>query len=58
MNDKIKLARNPSTAGKSKLFEILKHFDGLDVVDNKDGSFGINFKLRLKDERKQARVKL
>ena len=54
----MKLSRNPSTVGKSNLFEILKHFDGLDIVDNKDGSFGINFKLRLKDERKQKRVKL
>ncbi len=54
----MKLAINHSTAGKSKLIEILKQIESLEIVDNRDGSFGINFKLRIKDERKQARVKL
>jgi hypothetical protein len=53
----MKLARNPSTAGKSKLLDILKQIESLEIVDNKDGSFSINFKTTIKDERKQVRIK-
>jgi hypothetical protein len=60
MNERIKLHNRSRRNGKSSILKMLKNIEGVEVVDNNDGSFKVNLKTKatIQDNRYSTRIKL
>ncbi len=58
--DRTKNNASNSVDDKSSILELLKSIEGVEVIDNNDGSFRVNLKTKatIQDNRYSARIKL